>query len=209
MGFSWLEGGSPRRGLADYGPAWSRREGDLQVSEPSDQQCRNSRHSWKLELPVVRALATAEPDAPWLPTRAALFEPGAIETESWLLQDHMFNDRVPVIGDRSLRIRLHSYQTRLNCTALIAWHYHTGGDISRWFGEGQPPPKRRPLAARLSSWGRNSAHRHLPVGERCYRQTSKIRKWPWGTRPGLACSTSNISRHQSRPGTKAVGPIAE
>ena len=63
------------------------------------------------------------------------------------LQDMMSNDRVPVVGDRSLRIWLHSYQTRVNRTALLAWHYRTGGDISQWFGEWQPPPRRRPLAA--------------------------------------------------------------
>ena len=59
----------------------------------------------------------------------------------------MFNDHVSTIGDRSLRIWLHAYQTRVNRNALIAWHYRTGGAISPWFGEWRPPPQRKPLAA--------------------------------------------------------------
>lgn len=63
------------------------------------------------------------------------------------LKDLMFNDRVSTIGDRSLRIWLHNYQTRVNRNALIAWHYRTGGDISPWFGNWRPPPQRKPLPA--------------------------------------------------------------
>ena len=63
------------------------------------------------------------------------------------LKDLMFNDRVSTIGDRNLRVWLHTYQTRVNRTALIAWHGRTGGDISEWFGEWRPPPQRRATAA--------------------------------------------------------------
>ena len=70
-----------------------------------------------------------------------------IESMHRHLKDLMFNDRVSTVGDRSLRIWLHTYQTRLNRTALIAWHYRTGGDISEWFGEWKPPPQRRTSAA--------------------------------------------------------------
>lgn len=55
-----------------------------------------------------------------------------IESMHRHLKDLMLNDRVSTIGDRNLRIWLHTYQTR---TVLIAWHYPTGGDISEWFGE--------------------------------------------------------------------------
>ena len=70
-----------------------------------------------------------------------------IESMHRHLQDMMSNDRVPVVGDRSLRIWLHSYQTRVNRNALLAWHYRTGGDISAWFGEWRPPPQRTAAAA--------------------------------------------------------------
>jgi hypothetical protein len=64
------------------------------------------------------------------------------------LKDHMFNDRVSTMGDRNLRIWTHSYQTRVNRHALIAWHHRTGGDISPWFGNWLPPPQHRtPTAA--------------------------------------------------------------
>lgn len=70
-----------------------------------------------------------------------------IESMHRHLKDLMFNDRVSTIGDRNLRIWLHTYQTRVNRTALIAWHYRTGGDISPWFGEWRPPPQRQQAAA--------------------------------------------------------------
>ena len=70
-----------------------------------------------------------------------------IESMHRHLKDLMFNDRVSTIGDRNLRVWLHSYQSRVNRNALIAWHYRTGGDISPWFGEWRPPPQRRAAAA--------------------------------------------------------------
>ncbi|MFZ9483913.1 MAG: hypothetical protein ACO3AV_13575, partial [Ilumatobacteraceae bacterium] len=70
-----------------------------------------------------------------------------IESMHRHLKDLMFNDRVSTIGDRNMRVWLHSYQSRVNRNALIAWHYRTGGDISEWFGEWRPPPQRKPLAA--------------------------------------------------------------
>lgn len=69
-----------------------------------------------------------------------------IESMHRHLKDLMFNDRVSTIGDRNLRIWLHDYQSRVNRSALIAWHYRTGGDISPWFGGWKPPPQRRQLA---------------------------------------------------------------
>ena len=70
-----------------------------------------------------------------------------IESMHRHLKDLMFNDRVSTVGDRNMRIWLHSYQARVNRNALIAWHYRTGGDISAWFGEWRPPPQRRAAAA--------------------------------------------------------------
>ena len=70
-----------------------------------------------------------------------------IESMHRHLKDLMFNDRVSTIGDRNLRVWLHSYQSRVNRNALIAWHYRTGGDISPWFGEWRPPPQRTAAAA--------------------------------------------------------------
>jgi hypothetical protein len=70
-----------------------------------------------------------------------------IESMHRHLQDLMFNERVNTIGDRNLRVWLHSYQTHVNRTALIAWHYRTGGDVSAWFGNWLPPPQQRQAAA--------------------------------------------------------------
>ncbi|MFM8351660.1 MAG: hypothetical protein ACKN9D_11420 [Actinomycetales bacterium] len=70
-----------------------------------------------------------------------------IESMHRHLKDLMFNDRVSTIGDRNLRIWLHTYQTRLSRTALIAWHQRTGGDLTPWFGEWRPPAALQRAAA--------------------------------------------------------------
>ena len=70
-----------------------------------------------------------------------------IESMHRQLEDLMFDDRVSTIGDHHLCIWLHDYQPRVNRSALIAWHYRTGCDISEWFGEWTPPPQRRAAAA--------------------------------------------------------------
>ncbi len=70
-----------------------------------------------------------------------------IESMHRHLQDLMFNDRVSSVGDHAMRVWLHSYQTLVNRTALLAWHYRTGGDITPWFGNHRPPPRHRAAAA--------------------------------------------------------------
>jgi hypothetical protein len=45
------------------------------------------------------------------------------------------------------RINFHAYQLHLAATALIAWQYRTGGDLTPWFGRWRPPGARTVLAA--------------------------------------------------------------
>lgn len=105
------------------------------------------RHSRSDEDPKSRSLAASlHPEGS--ETFKSLYPKRSdIESMHRHLQDHMFNERVSTVGDRNLRIWLHSYQTHVNRTALSAWHYRTGGDISRWFGKWRPPPLRQPAAA--------------------------------------------------------------
>ena len=85
----------------------------------------------------TRALRTIPPTDPaW----RRLFG-GREDTES--MHNHMkekwFGRRVRAVGLERRELQLRGYQIHQGITALLAWHYRTGGDLSRYFGEWEPP----------------------------------------------------------------------
>lgn len=85
----------------------------------------------------TRALRTIPPtDTDW----RRLFG-GREDTES--MHNHMkekwFGRRVRAVGLDRRELQLRGYQIHQGITALLAWHYRTGGDLSRYFGEWEPP----------------------------------------------------------------------
>ena len=85
----------------------------------------------------TRALRTIPPtDSDW----RRLFG-GREDTES--MHNHMkekwFGRRVRAVGLERRELQLRGYQIHQGITALLAWHYRTGGDLSRYFGEWEPP----------------------------------------------------------------------
>lgn len=50
----------------------------------------------------------------------------------------IFTDDEHTYGKRR-ELQLRGYQIHQGITALLAWHYRTGGDLSRYFGEWEPP----------------------------------------------------------------------
>jgi hypothetical protein len=48
---------------------------------------------------------------------------------------------VRALGLERRELQLRGYQTHQGITALLAWHYRTGGDLSRYFGEWKPPDR--------------------------------------------------------------------
>jgi hypothetical protein len=85
----------------------------------------------------TRALRTIPPTDPdW----RRLFG-GREDTES--MHNHMkekwFGRRVRAVGLERRELQLRGYQIHQGITALLAWHYRTGGDVSRYFGTWDPP----------------------------------------------------------------------
>lgn len=63
------------------------------------------------------------------------------------LKSILTNRRARCVGVARQALMLAAYQSLTNLKALIAWHYRTGGDVSEWFGEWRPPPRRQRAAA--------------------------------------------------------------
>jgi hypothetical protein len=90
----------------------------------------------------TRALRTIPPtDTDW----RELFG-GREDTESMHnnMKEKWFGKRVRAVGLERREMQLRGYQIHQGITALLAWHYRTGGDISRYFGEWKPP-NRQPV----------------------------------------------------------------
>jgi hypothetical protein len=92
----------------------------------------------------TRALRTIPPtDTDW----RRLFG-GREDTESMHnnMKEKWFGRRVRAVGLERRELQLRGYQIHQGITALLAWHYRTGGDVSRYFGAWEPPnrnPKSR------------------------------------------------------------------
>ena len=87
----------------------------------------------------TRALRTIPPtDTDW----RHLFG-GREDTESMHnnMKEKWFGRRVRAVGLERRELQLRGYQTHQGITALLAWHYRTGGDVSRYFGEWKPPDR--------------------------------------------------------------------
>lgn len=54
----------------------------------------------------------------------------------------LHRSRARCVGVNRWQLMLCAYQGTRAITALLAWHHRTGGDISAWFGDWQPPPER-------------------------------------------------------------------
>lgn len=50
------------------------------------------------------------------------------------------------MGHNSVELNAVSYQVHTLVTALLAFHNRTGADLAAWFGDHDPPCKRRHLA---------------------------------------------------------------
>lgn len=57
------------------------------------------------------------------------------------LKSTLPNRRARCVGRVRWQLMLCAYQSLRTVTALIAWHYRTGADLSPWFGEWRPPPR--------------------------------------------------------------------
>ena len=55
------------------------------------------------------------------------------------LRRRWFRIRVRAVGLERRELQLRGYQIHQGITALLAWHYRTGGDVSRYFGTWDPP----------------------------------------------------------------------
>jgi hypothetical protein len=87
----------------------------------------------------TRALRTIPPTDPdW----RSLFG-GREDTESMHnnMKEKWFGRRVRAVGLERRELQLRGYQLHQGITALLAWHYRTGGDVSRYFGEWKPPDR--------------------------------------------------------------------
>jgi len=85
----------------------------------------------------TRALRTIPPTDPdW----RRLFG-GREDTESMHnhIKEKWFGHRVRAVGLELREFQLRGYQIHQGITALLAWHYRTGGGLSRYFGEWEPP----------------------------------------------------------------------
>ena len=58
------------------------------------------------------------------------------------LKARLHRSRVRCVGVNRWQLMLCAYQGTRAITALLAWHHRTGGDVSAWFGDWQPPPER-------------------------------------------------------------------
>jgi hypothetical protein len=101
----------------------------IRQSSTDDERANNKRRT--------RALRTIPPTDPdW----RRLFG-GREDTES--MHNHMkekwFGRRVRAVGLERRELQLRGYQIHQGITALLAWHYRTGGDVSRYFGSWDPP----------------------------------------------------------------------
>ena len=89
--------------------------------------------------PRTRALRTIPPtDADW----AGLYG-GREDLESMHnnMKEKMFGRRARAVGLQKRELQLRGYQTHQGITALLAWHFRTGGDVSSYFGEWKPPDR--------------------------------------------------------------------
>jgi hypothetical protein len=68
---------------------------------------------------------------------------GREDTESMHnnMKEKWFGRRVRAVGLERRELQLRGYQKHQGITALLAWHYRTRGDVSRYFGEWKPPDR--------------------------------------------------------------------
>ena len=57
------------------------------------------------------------------------------------MKEKMFGRRARAVGLQKRELQLRGYQTHQGITALLAWHFRTGGDVSSYFGEWKPPDR--------------------------------------------------------------------
>jgi hypothetical protein len=103
----------------------------IRHSSTDDERVNNKRRT--------RALRTIPPTDPdW----RRLFG-GREDTESMHnnMKEKWFGRRVRAVGLERRELQLRGYQLHQGITALLAWHYRTGGDVSRYFGEWKPPDR--------------------------------------------------------------------
>jgi hypothetical protein len=63
------------------------------------------------------------------------------------MKSRLPNGRARCVGITRQTIHLRAYQLTVAVTALIAWHYRTGGNLTPWFGHWRPPNPRQLAAA--------------------------------------------------------------
>jgi len=69
------------------------------------------------------------------------------------MKEKWFGRRVRAVGLERRELQLRGYQIHQGITALLAWHYRTGGDVSRYFGEWKPPDRNpKPRSSLLMLW---------------------------------------------------------
>ena len=69
------------------------------------------------------------------------------------MKEKWFGRRVRAVGLERRELQLRGYQTHQGITALLAWYYRTGGDVSRYFGEWKPPDRNpKPRSESLMPW---------------------------------------------------------
>jgi len=103
----------------------------IRHSSTADERANNK--------PRTRALRTIPPtDADW----AGLYG-GREDLESMHnnMKEKMFGRRARAVGLQKRELQLRGYQTHQGITALLAWHFRTGGDVSSYFGEWKPPDR--------------------------------------------------------------------
>jgi hypothetical protein len=103
----------------------------IRHSSTADERANNKRRT--------RALRTIPPtDADW----KMLFG-GREDTESMHnnMKEKWFGRRVRAVGLERREMQLRGYQVHQGITALLAWHYRTGGDVTSYFGEWKPPDR--------------------------------------------------------------------
>jgi len=103
----------------------------IRHSSTDDERANN-----KCRTRALRTIPPTDPD--W----RSLFG-GREDTESMHnnMKEKWFGRRVRAVGLERRELQLRGYQTHQGITALLAWHYRTGGDVSRYFGEWKPPDR--------------------------------------------------------------------
>jgi len=101
----------------------------IRHSSTDDERANNQRRT--------RALRTIPPtDVDW-----RSFFGGREDTESMHnnMKEKWFGKRRRAVGLERRELQLRGYQIHQGITALLAWHYRTEGNISRYFGTWDPP----------------------------------------------------------------------